>query len=78
MNTQENSERDSVESTALFALSDIKQTIYEHGGCRIFFEKGRHRQLIADGYQDEPFAVALRKFVEDYYANSRDQSPAEG
>jgi cytochrome c biogenesis protein ResB len=70
MNKPINPERDSVESTDLFAISDIRQNLYDHGGCRIYFEKGDKRDLICDAYQDEAFSVALRKFVEDYYANS--------
>jgi len=66
----QNSERAGIGSTTLFAISDIRQNIYDHGGCRIYFEKGDKRDLICDGYQDAAFSAALRKFVDDYFANA--------
>ncbi len=75
--SEEESTGASADSTELFAVSDIKQTIYDHGGCSIFFKTERHRQLIASGYQDAAFSVALLKFVEGYYANASAQLPSE-
>lgn len=65
-----------VDGAGLFSNQDLKQTIYDSGGCRIYFERGRKRQIVADAYQDREFALALMAFVQGYYENAKaDTSP---
>ena len=45
----------------------VKQTIYEHGGSRIWTETDGRRNLIADTYQDAEYAKAVRDFTEKWY-----------
>jgi len=46
----------------------IKQTIYQHGGSRIWIEaSGGTRELLADTYRDEAFALAVKKLADEWY-----------
>jgi len=65
-----NDEKKALAPSDLFATDNLKQTIYDHGGCRIYFEKDRERNLIADGYHTEDFAKALMEFTRNYFANA--------
>ena len=51
---------------------ELKQTIYGHGGSRIWIETDKGRELVADTYMDEPFAVAIRDFAEQWL-NSKEE-----
>lgn len=68
-----NDEKEALASSDLFAIANLKQTIYEHGGCRIYFEKNEKHNLIADGYHTEDFAKALMEFTTNYFANTEDR-----
>lgn len=46
--------------------TDISQTIYDHGGSRIWIEKDGNRKLIADTYTTKDYALALRDFTEQW------------
>ncbi len=66
------------DASPLLAVENIKHTIYEHGGSRLFFELGPERKLIADSYYDEKFARAMRAFVEEYFtANDKLRDAAQ-
>ena len=56
-------------------MSAIRQTVYHHGGSRIYREHDGRRDLIADTYTDEHFAEALYAFVLDYFSKPRIQNP---
>jgi len=44
----------------------LEQVIYDYGGSRIYIEKDGHRELLADTYHTEEFAVAVRNFIDDW------------
>ena len=44
----------------------LHQTIYAHGGSRIWLEKDGKRELIADSFTTPEFSVALFYFVNDW------------
>lgn len=46
----------------------IMQTIFEHGGSRIWREVDGRRQLIADTYGSAGMALAVKKCIEDFMA----------
>ena len=49
-------------------MRELKQMIYEHGGSRIYTHDGNdeHRDLFIDTYHTKEFAIAARKFTEDW------------
>ena len=49
-------------------MTELKQMIYEHGGSRIYLHDGNdnNRNLLMDTYHTEEFAIAARKFTEDW------------
>jgi hypothetical protein len=54
-------------------MATIKQTIYEHGGSRIYRENANgSRDLLADTYAGrfggDSFAKAVYQFIVDYHA----------
>jgi hypothetical protein len=56
-------------------MSAIRQTVYHHGGSRIYREHDGRRDLIADTYTDEHFAEALYAFVLDYFRHQESETP---
>ena len=44
----------------------LQQTIYEHGGSRIWIERNGKRELLADTYGDETLAQAVMDCVRAY------------
>lgn len=44
----------------------IMQTIYDHGGSRIWREKEGTRELLADTYLCKEFSEAVRDFIEQW------------
>ena len=45
---------------------DLHQTIYDHGGSRIWIETPGGRELVADTYTDAEYAKAIREFTEEW------------
>ena len=48
----------------------LRQTIYEHGGSRIWIEKDGKRELLADTFTTEEYAKAVRDFTEQWLRQS--------
>jgi len=46
---------------------EIRQTIYDHGGSRIWREIDGRRDLIADTFQTAEYAEAVREFTEKWF-----------
>ena len=45
----------------------LHQTIYGHGGSRIWIEKrDGGRELVADTYMDDKYAIAIRDFTDEW------------
>jgi hypothetical protein len=44
----------------------LRQTIYEHGGSRMWLEKNGERKLLVDTYTTDNFAKAIRAFTEEW------------
>jgi hypothetical protein len=57
--------------------SALRQTIYEHGGSRIWIEKpGGGRELLADTYTTADYANAVRDFTEKWLRQNKEISIA--
>lgn len=59
-------------------VDDLKQSIYEHGGSRIYQERGRERNLLVDTYGDEELALATFEFVKSHLSNHVTQDKEAG
>lgn len=44
----------------------VHQTIYKHGGSRIWTESGDHRDLLAHTYHTKEYAIAIRDFTQNW------------
>ena len=51
----------------------LMQTIYEHGGSRIWTEKEDGRKLIADTYTDAEYAKAVRDFTDKWLSEHKEK-----
>jgi hypothetical protein len=47
-------------------MIELKQTIYPHGGSRIWLDIDGERKLLVDTFTTKEFAEAARKFVEEW------------
>ena len=47
-------------------IKKIKQTIYEHGGSRIYIDLPTGRELIADTYSSAEYAKAVLQFTKEW------------
>ena len=57
----------------------VKQSIYRHGGSRIWVEHSDgERELVADTYQDKAFAEAVKKLADEWYLPSAGAVPRRG
>lgn len=52
---------------ACSTANEIKQTIYEHGGSRIWIELDGQRNLLCDTYHTKELAVVVRGFIEHWW-----------
>lgn len=53
----------------------VEQEIYSHGGSRIWVEHSDgERELIADTYQSEEFAMAVKKLADEWYLPKSDDN----
>ena len=46
--------------------SSVRQSIYKHGGSRLWIEQNGERELIVDTYTTAEFAKAIRAFTEEW------------
>ena len=53
---------------------DLRQTIYSHGGSRIWIEKPGGRELVADTYTDAEYAKAIREFTEEWMGIAKEKN----
>ena len=51
----------------------VMQTIYDHGGSRIWTEKNGRRELYADTYRSAEYAKAVRDFTEKWYKEKQNE-----
>ena len=57
----------------------VKQSIYPHGGSRIWVEHSDgERELIADTYQDKAFAEAVKKLADEWYLPNAQHHDSSG
>jgi len=50
----------------------LKQTIYDHGGSRIYLVDDKNqRDLIADTYYTEEYALAMMEFTKHWFATKK-------
>jgi hypothetical protein len=54
---------------------EIQQTIYEHGGSRIWREIDGRRDLIADTFQSREYAEAVRDFTATWFQENAEHEP---
>ena len=63
-------DQDLVASEQDCAPDKIFQNIYYHGGSRIWRETKGGRELLADTYGNAEMAVAVKKCIENFLADS--------